>query len=300
MFGYVKPLESELKVKEAEFYKSVYCGLCHTNGRRTGCASRFTLSYDLVFLALLRMGFDPDPPDITLRRCARHPCKKRPVTASGAAMDYAASAGAVLALRNLDDKISDSRGLRRLQYRASALLFGKMRRHVRGYGALCREVDDCLARLHKLEKEHCPLPDSAADCFGDLLSAVFSHGLDGSAARIMKEAGRHTGRWIYFTDAADDLPSDRKSGNYNPFLCGDAPNRDRISHAMTLELDRLSRAVSLIPFSDAGIRSITENIIYLGMPACMEHVLNKTLPLSDNCPKKEDTPSESASYRKHE
>ena len=32
MFGYVKPYIPELKVKEYEFYRSVYCGLCRSLG----------------------------------------------------------------------------------------------------------------------------------------------------------------------------------------------------------------------------------------------------------------------------
>ena len=54
MFGYVTPYESELRVKEQLFYKSTYCGLCKTMGKRVCNESRLTLSYDIVFLALVR------------------------------------------------------------------------------------------------------------------------------------------------------------------------------------------------------------------------------------------------------
>lgn len=30
MFGYIRPVESELLVKEYEFYRAVYCSLCKT------------------------------------------------------------------------------------------------------------------------------------------------------------------------------------------------------------------------------------------------------------------------------
>ena len=53
MFGYIKPDIPELKMKENELYKAVYCGLCKTMGKCTGCASQLTLNYDFAFLAML-------------------------------------------------------------------------------------------------------------------------------------------------------------------------------------------------------------------------------------------------------
>ena len=63
MFGYVRACKPELKIKEYETYKAVYCSLCRLMGREYGLWSRFTLSYDFTFLALLNMslksGCDP-------------------------------------------------------------------------------------------------------------------------------------------------------------------------------------------------------------------------------------------------
>ena len=50
MFGYIRPVTAELKVKEYELYRAVYCGLCRSLGKCTGCASKLTLNYDFVFL----------------------------------------------------------------------------------------------------------------------------------------------------------------------------------------------------------------------------------------------------------
>ena len=55
MFGYVRPYVPDLRVREHELYRAVYCGLCRSMGKHTGCASSFTLSYDFVFLAAVRM-----------------------------------------------------------------------------------------------------------------------------------------------------------------------------------------------------------------------------------------------------
>ena len=60
MFGYVKPVHSELLVKEHEFYKATYCGICRAMKKHTGFFSNVAITYDSVFLALIRMVFVAD------------------------------------------------------------------------------------------------------------------------------------------------------------------------------------------------------------------------------------------------
>ena len=55
MFGYVKPDKAELLVKEYEFYRATYCGVCRAMKKYTGVLSNVGLSYDSVALALVRM-----------------------------------------------------------------------------------------------------------------------------------------------------------------------------------------------------------------------------------------------------
>ena len=53
MFGYIRPLEGELKVREQREYRGYYCGLCKSIGARYGQIERLSLSYDCAFLAAL-------------------------------------------------------------------------------------------------------------------------------------------------------------------------------------------------------------------------------------------------------
>ena len=77
MFGYVTPFKPELKIREFEVYKAVYCGLCRELGKRFGPAARLTLNYDFTFLALLAMSVREKPPLFEDFRCALHPTKKK-------------------------------------------------------------------------------------------------------------------------------------------------------------------------------------------------------------------------------
>ena len=40
MFGYVRPPLAALPAEEADRFRRMYCGLCHTLGRRYGTAAR--------------------------------------------------------------------------------------------------------------------------------------------------------------------------------------------------------------------------------------------------------------------
>ena len=57
MFGYVKTDKPEMKVKEYEAYRGLYCSLCKAMGKHFGVFSRLTLSYDITFLVLARLSF---------------------------------------------------------------------------------------------------------------------------------------------------------------------------------------------------------------------------------------------------
>ena len=54
MFGYVIANNDKLTPQEQVHYKACYCGLCHELGKGYGKLSRMILSYDLVFLVLVR------------------------------------------------------------------------------------------------------------------------------------------------------------------------------------------------------------------------------------------------------
>ena len=76
MFGYIRISKPELKVKEYEMYKAVYCSLCKYLGKEYGILSRLTLSYDFTFLALLNMSLKDGCENFHKGRCAFNPIKK--------------------------------------------------------------------------------------------------------------------------------------------------------------------------------------------------------------------------------
>lgn len=286
MFGYVKPLSPELKVRENEYYKAVYCGLCHAMEKRTGCASRLTLSYDFVFLALIRMALCSDVRTIGLRRCSVHPLKKRPYLELNKSVSYCAEACALLTYGKVKDDISDSTGFKKLGAKTLLPVAASMKKRAENLHELDTIITLSLASLHKIEDEKIPSTDTPANEFAILLANVCSFGIeDEKNRRIAYEIGYHTGKWIYVTDAVDDYESDLKSGSYNSLVLSynsseskqlDESILDQISAASRLELTQLERAVDLIDFSEClELKGIIHNIIYLGMPDVTDRIIQK-------------------------
>ena len=279
MFGYVKVESSELKVKEYECYRAIYCGLCRSMGKCTGQCSRMTLSYDIAFLAVCRMALLGGTPHFEKKRCIAHPLHKRSVAERNETLDYCSGAAAILTYHRLCDDLADERGAKRLRARLTKPFAKKWRKRAAkaGLSALDAEVAAGLAKLSALEGEKKSSVDEPAAVFGDILASIMSFGLPEEQARIAMAAGRAIGRWIYIADALDDAAEDAEKGRYNPFLLlyGHVPTdeeREGIEIALKNELFGAESAIDLIDFSCEELKSIVYNILYLGMPRRIERI----------------------------
>lgn len=282
MFGYVKPVVGEMLVREHEFYKATYCGICRAMKKHTGNLSRVTLSYDSVFLALVRMLYIPDGDfGAEQRRCIAHPMKKRPMLKENSAIEYTARAFAVLTYYKLRDDLSDERGLKRagaVMVRPISSVANKKAKLV----DLSTIVGEKLGEITQLENEKCESIDKPAALFGELLGEIFAGGLSGEDRLVTYQLGYHLGKFIYAADAAEDYEKDRKSGSYNPYvlLYGGKDltkeNKESIKCGLLLECKRIEAAVNLLPFGTrATIENIINNIIYLGLVKRIEFLDDK-------------------------
>ena len=272
LFGYVKPVVSELLVKENEFYRATYCGVCRSMKKHTGTLSNSLLTYDSVFLALVRMAYIPDSElGSSMRRCIAHPVKRRNMLNDNSALEYTARAFGILAYYKMKDDVNDERMLKRLLV-SIARPVGKRASRLSDLAPLAEIVKDRLDRITALEVERVKSVDEPAQLFGELLGEVFAYGLDGSDRLVTYEVGYHLGKFIYAADAAEDYDEDIKKGSYNPFveLYGGAPltreNKQSIKTALVMECKSLEAAVNLIPFDrKITAENIVRNIIYLGL-----------------------------------
>ncbi len=283
MFGYVKTYTPELKVGEYEYYRGAYCGLCRAMGKCTGQCSRMTLSYDFAFLALIRIALSGEQTDFCRKRCFVHPLRKKKMMKNNPQLEYCAYAAALLTYHKLSDDISDESGKKKLLALISRPMASSMRRSAikkGGLEELDKVISEKLSELSAFEDSREASVDTPAEIFGALLSKIVSFGFEGTQLKIAENIGRHVGRWIYITDAADDFFEDVRKQRYNPFalLYGDSiSERERglIADALKNELCDAERAVDLIDFEDRGmLEGIIRNVFYLGMPHTVKTVLS--------------------------
>lgn len=284
MLGYIRTDSPELRLRDGECYRAIYCGLCRQMGKCTGQCSRLSLSYDLAFLAVFRMSLTNEKMELQKKRCLVHPFKKRNMAIDSPSLAYCADASAILTYHKCRDDVNDEKGLKKLRALVASGFFSPAyRRAKRRHPTLDSTVSSLLQELRAYEKDTTapPSADAPASIFGNLMASVLSEGLEGVEARIAKTFGRAIGHWIYLIDAADDYRDDLKSGSFNPFirLFGNEMTEDNAkSIAISLKryLADAEGAFLLIDnFPTPEMREILCNILYLGLPKVADRVLQK-------------------------
>ena len=76
MIGYIKAYKPELKVKDYEAYKGIYCSLCKQLGKSYTPFAQLLLSYDFAFLLVLKMAISAECPAFKMKRCHYNPLVK--------------------------------------------------------------------------------------------------------------------------------------------------------------------------------------------------------------------------------
>lgn len=276
MFGYVRPLREELKVRDWEGYQAAYCGLCHALKEQCGTAARFVLHYDFVFLSLL-LDEGTCPVTTCKRRCAAHPLWPRDTVPATESAALCARESVILThYKLLDDRADEGFG-QALKSRLASLFLARSYRRARA--ALPRfdeTVKSCLFELSALEKAHSPQLDRVADVFARLLAAAAPVTGDERIDRPRTQLLYQLGRWIYLADAADDLAEDRTKGRYNPIDArfGGKPDLAYIETTMNHSLSLMQSAFQLLPPN--RWQAVMENILYLGLPRVQQQAVAGT------------------------
>lgn len=283
MFGYIKPVKPEMKVKEWDTYQAVYCGLCKQLSSDYGFLARMALSYDFTFLALLSLGLAKGCSGYAQKRCPVHPLRRRFCMNACGDLHFAASAEVFLAEAKLRDNRQDAGVLKKLLATLLLPLFGKKRRRAAAeFPALAALTETYLERQREVERAGCAGVDQAAQPTAEVLSGYFAAlSEDEGQKTVLARLGYLTGRYVYLMDALDDLEKDAASGDYNVYLkrvpAGETPDfssiRTYAKETLFLTVGQLAEAFELLELR--RFRTILQNIIYLGFPQGIERVLKR-------------------------
>ena len=260
MFGFVMADVRELMPEQKERYSAVYCGICRQIRERSGQLARLGLSYDMAFLALLLMSLYEPEEESGDRACGLHPIKPRKWTDSEY-IRYAADMNVALAYYNaVDDYQDDGKYSAKL---ASAVLKKCCPAIEAQYPRQCKAIEECIARLSRLEKDGCANPDEPAGCFGTLMGELLVYRED-LWADTLRQMGMALGRYIYLADAAIDYRRDKRRGSYNPFLAmGMEEDWQRWEQYLVLAMGRCTEHFERLPLVQD--KKILDNILYSGV-----------------------------------
>ncbi len=260
MFGYVMASVKELPEAARERYTAVYCGICRSIRERSSQPARFSLSYDMAFLALLLMSLYEPEEASGKRACSLHPIKPRPWV-DNEYIRYAADMNVYLAYyKALDDYQDDHR----LLSKTAAGILGKHCGAIeQAYPRQCQAIREGITRLSRLEQENCPNPDEPAACFGELMGQLLVYRQD-LWTDTLEQLGMALGRYIYLADAAVDYRRDVQKGRYNPFIgMGTGENWAQWEQYLVLAMGRCTEHYERLPLVQD--KDILDNILYSGV-----------------------------------
>ena len=212
MFGYIKPLEPQLKVCELESYKAVYCGICRGLSKRFGPVARCTLSYDFTFLAMLHTALNSDtPPSFTPHHCPLNPFKKRPHLDYCDSVEFSCEMAILMLREKCADNVADSSFIPHLGWRLITPIIEHVSSDVeKKYpeaSIAAREMTIAQNKVEALGSE--AKIDQSCDATATALGKLFEFmSNDEVTKRILNRLGYMLGRYMYLCDAIDDLDKD--------------------------------------------------------------------------------------------
>lgn len=279
MFGYIKINKPEMKVKEYEAYRGLYCSLCRSLGKNFGILSRLTLSYDITFLLLVRLSLSLTVPEFKRGRCPFNPSKMCNYCLNAdEELRFSAAVSMMLFYYKVKDNIADGSFFRKiLMYLILPYAYLKYRKAEKMYPDLAEIIEKGMANQNETEKSKTDLTDKAAHESADILGKIFAYGLSDGEEKAYR-FGYGIGKFVYLADAADDIEKDIKNKSYNPFVekykLTKAPD-DEIKSEIEGTLN-MCAAVAAEAFKETEKKTLTpivENIIYDGLENTMKTIL---------------------------
>lgn len=287
MFGYIKPVKEELKVREWEAYQGIYCGLCKELGRSYGQLSRFTLSYDFAFLAMLSMGLKGEKVPFQQEACFAHPFRKKNCCMQNASLTYSCHVAVLLLYHKIQDNRRDGKWLERFGiFFLMPAVKSAYRKACQACPELSQLITEQMEQQAQLEKQNSKSIDYACEPTAKVMEAIFaSLSEDEAQQRVLSRMGYLAGRWVYLIDALDDFQDDLKNKNYNPFAAAydiavwdekDAEKKAVFQEAIPtlyMTIAEITKAYDLLEIQ--GFGSILENILLLGLKSSVDRAAAK-------------------------
>lgn len=282
MLGYIKVNKPEMKIKEYETYKGIYCSLCESMKKHFGVFAPLTLSYDITFLVLARLCFSGTVPCFEGGRCKYNIAKKCNYCKNAdEELRYASAVSMMLFYFKVRDNISDSSLFKRiLMYLILPWASLKYKKAKKMYGEIAFVVEKAMSLQAETEKMNTDITDEAAHQSAFALGKILSYNTQDENGSIYR-FGYGVGKWVYLIDAADDIQKDIKYSSYNVFVTKydlrESENaysiKDVIEGTMNMCAAYFTSAYESI--ENKTMTPIMENIIFDGMFKILDNILSQ-------------------------
>ena len=280
MFGYIRAEKAELKVKEYDTYKAIYCSLCKKLGKNYGVISRMTLSYDFTFLGLLNMSLQNSCPQFERKRCAFNPLKKCNYCKDTDALEMPSAAAMIMLYYKILDNIEDEKGFKKIAFCLLKPIFKRAnKKAAKSFPQIEKTVAEYILEQKAVEKKADATLDEACDPTAKALSKIFELcSEDDMQKRVLNRLGYCIGRYIYLLDAAVDILDDIKNNNFNPLKIGNQNITKeeavkRVEPQLYFCINESIKAFELLDIKK--YKTILGNIIYLGLEETFKKELKK-------------------------
>ncbi len=211
MFGYIVTNQAKLSDEEKEIYHSYYCGLCHSIKKEYGSLATTVHSNDMTFLTILLSGlYEPDTL-IAKESCSVHPLKKH-LSRENIYSIYSAKMTIILSYYKCLDDVHDE-GKHKMMLKKLTQPFQDVSQE---FPDKIKRIDEALKTISSLEKENCDDLDLLCNTFGKVMGEIVAYD-DPDWSEELYTLGYNMGKFIYLMDAYDDIESDIKKNQFNPF-----------------------------------------------------------------------------------
>lgn len=223
MFGYVKPYNDELKLKEIKIYKKYYCALCNELRKSYGRIATLFLSYEMVFTLILLESFSKEENlNKYVLSCQLDNIHIGSINISESILQYIAYINIHLVIWKLEDDWRDDKNI--FAYLLKTLLVKKKRYQMYGqrYYRIIEIIDKNMIKFYEWEKEGYDF-DSLSEIMGEVWSQVVYCGakiadISNEDSWRLENICKDMGKWLYCIDAYDDLEKDMKKNRFNPLV----------------------------------------------------------------------------------
>ncbi len=276
LFGYIRVGKPELKIKEFEMYKAVYCSLCKRLGKDYGIFSRFALSYDFTFTALIELALADSFCGVKRKSCTFNPFKKCSYCVNDEHFALSSAALIILGYYKIQDDIKDEKGFNKLSAKFKKLLFNNPYKKAK---KAFPEIDDISKEYffnqQKAEKNEKTTLDDAAEPSSIMLEKLLPMcARDEKDKKVLSFLGRLMGRYIYLLDCLVDRQRDIKKGSFNPLSEMDEKEaKEKIKAQLYIVINEAKNTFELLNIK--RFKNILGNIIYVGLEDTMLSEINR-------------------------